>query len=228
MQDRADDSYRAATMAMLVCAAHASLAHRECLHHFPCSPLQSGDLNAAVSASTRALSMSSSHVKCLLLRAAAYRGLGKLDQSMLDIESAAACKRVKAQDAEIAAAAAAAVMAAGESEAVTVATLLARTKMLSDTDEVMGMDDPDIARQRNLTLNAMAIRLRVEGRHDDAVRLFTQIVAADPGCVQFLVNRADCLLENNKLLKVRAVGWPLLIELSSVVVVCPWLFVGAG
>ena len=177
--------------------------------------LQSGDLNAAVSASTRALSMSSSHVKCLLLRAAAYRGLGMLERSMLDIESAAACKRVKAKDAEIAAAATAAVAAAGESAQVTVASLLARTKQLSDDDEVMGMDDPDIARQRNLTLNAMAIQLRTEGKHDEAVRLFTQIIYDDPSVVQFVVNRADCLFENNKLGKVRslrshvldALGW---------------------
>lgn len=176
---------------MLVCSMFAHMfVVFECM---PCFVLQSGDLAGAVSATSKALHYSPSHLKSLLLRAAALRGLGQLIQSLEDIESAACC--VPTEDRRVAS-----TPSGTDSEPVTVATLLARSsKGTPGSVSPTGFTHPDVLHQRNLTLNALAIQARVNGNTAEALRLFDAIIAADPSCVQFVINRADALFEAGRL-----------------------------
>lgn len=159
--------------------------------------LQTGDLVGVVSATSRGLSMQPDHLKCLLLRAAAYRSQGLLEQSLEDVNRATACHRDTGAVPETRPA------APPSDGPVTVAALMARASVLSRVSTpAVGSDDPDIVRQRNLTLNAMAIRHRVQGRHAEAIKLFNQIVDSESSCIQFLINRADTRLEARDYLQV--------------------------
>jgi Tetratricopeptide repeat len=144
-----------------------------------------------VTATTKGLAMQADHMKCLLLRATAYRGQGLLEESLQDINCAALCGRAT-EGPEVDRAS----PDPSDDGVVTVGALLARKNAHSrPSTPAVGDDDPDVIRQRNLTLNAIAIRHRVHGRYADAVALFGQIIDSDPECVQFVVNRADARLE---------------------------------
>jgi tetratricopeptide (TPR) repeat protein len=167
-----------------------------------CLFVQTGDVPAVVAATTKGLSMQADHIKCLLLRATAYRAQGLLDESLQDINRAALCGRAP-EGPEVDRS----TLDTNDEGTMTVGALFARNNARSrSSTPAVGDDDPDVIRQRNLTLNAIAIRHRMHGRYADAVALFDQVIESEPDCVQFVINRADARLEAEDYLNVPLCG----------------------
>lgn len=183
--------------------------------------LLAGNADEAVEKLGRALELAPGDVKTLVLRAAAHRERGDFSSSLQDIEAAARSFHAQVveeekNDAETGGDARGGAGGDGDDDVAgdggkdhdgeSVRGAVGDIPAASPGSPKAPLEHPEISRQRNLTLNAVAVVHAERGNYPQAISLLNKVIAAEEDLVKthgsgktnvdprFHVNRGDCHL----------------------------------